>query len=321
MNVSAVNSACPEPRAAMWASIVMILCTMCDAARMSLHKQRSAASMTMTTGSLMRMELALVHKQESQIYSDIEKVKTSLETALVEISQLVEHPSANSTNTTHETKKTIVSKAHSEITQKVHAGISNSTAATPATNKSSKVVAAVGKTAKVQAVIQAQQTILENLFQHLKGNIVNLNKEESSSKDESQKQIKRLEARLNEEETKLARKDISKFEHEDLVNRTRTDKVELQFWTHERSLGHSMWHTNLKMQHGLMSRVKSVIDVCKEAVLKGRVDPGLIKKLQKQAVPTAFVQMRSAIEEKTQQYYTHVLSATDWATWMSNHRN
>lgn len=329
----------------------------------------------------MRRELALLHKQESQISSDIEHVKKSLDTVLVAIGQLVELKPG--TTSTQEAKKTISSSASSEekatgkrssprayhevakdllkkledgkevnsdevirsvrevanstnvsckkeATKKANSSITNSTkvsskqdaankvqTARSTTSKASNAVAAISKKAKVQAVVQAQQSVLENLFQHLKGNIVSLNKEESSSKEVSQKQITRLEERLKEEEAKMTKKDLSKLEHEELINQTRTDKVELQFWTDERNLGHQMWHTNLKLQHGLMSRVRSVISACKEAVTKGHVDSQLIKQIQAQALPKAFLQMQSTVEQKTQQYYAHVVSVTDWTTWIA----
>jgi len=254
--------------------------------------------------------MGMLQKRENEMYSDIEEVRKNLNMALLELGQLVEHQPANTTNSTleHQTANKIKNFT-TEATKKVNASGNNSTKVSPKDENAKKVVAVVGKKAKVRAVVQAQQTILENLFKHLKSNIVNLNKEESSSKTEAAKQIKRLEARLKKDETELARKDLSKFEHEELVNRTRTDKFELQYWNRDRSLGHQMWHTNLKMEHSLMNRVHTVISACKEAVAKGGVDPKLLKKLQGQALPKAFIEMQSTIKHKSQQYYAHVLTA------------
>jgi len=302
----------------MWASIAIVLCTMCNAAQMSSHKQRSTAFLAMKTSTSMKREMALMRDaEEIQINSDIDKVRKALETTLAEVGQLVENQPAHSTNLIQDAKKNISSAAPSQekATAKVNASIANSTKS--ATINSSK--AEVDKKAKVKAVLQAQQTILENLFKHLKGSIVNINASESSSKEVSEKQIKQLQEQLKEDEAKTAKNlTLSKYDHAALVNKTKSDKIELQFWTHERNLGHRMFHTNLKMHHNLMNRVESVIDVCKEAVTKGRVDQDLIKKIAAQALPKTFLEMQSTVDQSTQQYYSQVISADDWAAWMAS---
>jgi len=286
--------------------MAIVLCAMCNAAQM---KQRSTAFLAMTTGSSMKREMALMRKEESQIYSDIDKVREALETTLAEVGQLVENQAARSTNFIQDAKNNISSAAPSKekATEKVNASIANSTKS--ATSNSSKV----------KAVLQAQQTILENLFKHLKGSIVNISNKESSSNEVSEKQIKQLQEQLKADEANMAKNlTLSKYENAALVNKTKSDKAELQFWTHERNFGHQMFHANLKTQHDLMNRVESVIDVCKEAVTKGRVDQGLLKKIATQALPKAFLEMEKSVDQSTQQYYSEVIPADDWTAWMAS---
>jgi len=251
----------------------------------------------MTAGSSMKREMALMRKEESLIHSDIDKVRKALETTLAEVGKLVEDEPAHSTNFIQDPKKNISSAAI------------NSTKS--ATKNSSKV----------ETVLQTQKTILENLFKHLKGGIASINAKESSSKKVSDKQITELEEKVKEDQAKMALNlTLSKYDHAALVNKTKSDKIELQFWTHERERGQNMFHMNLKMQHELMNRVESVIGVCKDAVTKGHVDQDLIKKIAAQALPKAFLEMQSTVDQSSQQYYSQVISAEDWAAWMASQK-
>jgi len=252
-------------------------------------------------------EMGLLQQTQKQMSSDIDEVQKVLKVALVELEQWVQKEPANATNSTIAHPK--VQGNSSKVPSTEKAG-KKGDAIEPTMNKSSKVVAALdSKKARVQKVAQTQEAVLENLFKHLKSNIVNLNKEEGSAKEVAAKSMQRLQKRLKAEQAELQKKGLSSFEHDRLVNRTRTDTFELQYWTRDRSLGHQMFHTNLKMQHGLMSRVHEVIAACKEAALKGHLDPAMMKKLQAQSTPKAFIEMRSNLNHKAQQYYAHVLTA------------
>jgi len=294
----------------MRALLAIVLCTMCNAARMSSHKQRSTAFLAMTTGTSMKREMAMMRKEQSQIYSDIDKVRKALEKTLAEVGQLVENQPAHSTGFMQGANKNLSSAAPSKVnaTEKVKANSTKSV-----TSNSSK--------AKVKSVLQAQQKILENLFKDLKGSIVENDDKESSSKQVSEKQIKHLQEQLKEDEAKMAQNlTLSKYDHAALVNKTRSDKLELQFWNHESNLGHEMFHTNLKIQHKLMNHLQSVLDACKDAVTKGSVDQDLVKRIAAQALPKAFLEMRKTVDQSAQQYYSQVISADDWAAWMASQK-
>lgn len=270
-------------------------------------------------------EVSLLQKTQKEIYSDIDKVQKTVSFALVELQQWVRKEPVNMTNRNTTNSSKVDSKQHT-VNSEEHATPKMSTKNAPmkqnapkaGVNTSSNFMAPVGSTAqskekRVRAVAHEQQSILENLFKHLKGNIVNLNKQEQQSKDVAAKNIQRLQARLKADKAELNKTGLSQFEHDRLVNRTRTDTFELQYWTRDRSLGHQMFHTNLKMEHGLMSRVHQVIAACKDAALKGHMDPEMMKKLKSEAIPKAFVQMKSTLEHRAQQYYAHVLTAR----WMA----
>jgi len=258
--------------------------------------------------------LSLLRKIQSEIKSDINEVQRTLKVSLVELEHWAQKEAANKSNNTVVHPKHDAAFVH-EVKGNSSKSINMSTtgmhnAFKPGINASSSLLAhSSGRAARVRQVAQAQQSILETLFKHLKSNIVNLNKQEGSSKEVAAKNIQRLQARLKADKAGLQKKDLSQFEHDRLVNRTRTDTFELQYWTRDRSLGHQMFHTNLKLEHGLMSRVHQVIAACKDAALKGHMDPEMLKKLQGQSVPKAFVEMQSSLAHQAQKYYAHVLTA------------
>jgi len=335
----------------MWASmriaalVAVFLCSMSSASRTSLDKKRSRAFLAASSseghlssrvGMEGSMELGRLQKQTNQMYSDINEVQKSLEMALLQLGQWVEHQLGNASNSTkvHPTeeaqKKVHDSSTNStnvppkaEANKEAHAISTNSTKATPkveantkvvqpaktAANKAPKVVAAVGTKHHVSKAVKSEETVLEKLFKHLKSNIANFNKDEVNSKQVALRQIQRYTTQIKKEKAELQQKGISKFTHELLVNRTRTDTFELQYWSRDRSLGHQMFHSNLKMTHGLMSRVQTVISACKDAIAKGHVDKALWKKVQEQALPHEFIQMRANVKHRAQQYYAHVFTA------------
>eukprot|EP00746_Dinoflagellata_sp_MGD_P163807 gnl/MRDRNA2_/MRDRNA2_92042_c1_seq1.p1 gnl/MRDRNA2_/MRDRNA2_92042_c1~~gnl/MRDRNA2_/MRDRNA2_92042_c1_seq1.p1 ORF type:complete len:340 (+),score=76.80 gnl/MRDRNA2_/MRDRNA2_92042_c1_seq1:94-1113(+) len=283
-------------------------------------------------------QLSLLQQIQSQLNSDINQVQRTLKVAVGELENWAQQEPAKESRMTNGTaadpkhnaalvrevkgnssKFGKVGTTHHNATSNDHAAQKMNTtrmhnASKPDINVSSSFVAHdSSRKARVRQVAQAQQTILENLFKHLKSNIVNLNKQEGSSKEVASKNIQRLQARMKADKAELQKKGLSQFEHDRLVNRTRTDTFELQYWTRDRSLGHQMFHTNLKLEHGLMARVHEVIAACKDAASKGHMDPAMLKKLQGETVPKAFVEMRSNLKRQAQKYYAHVLTAR----WMA----
>lgn len=324
------------------------LFTVSEAVHSSLSKQRSTAFLSAGVSvdaqrktHMGKEQLSLLQKTQSQMYSDIDDVQKVIEVALVEFGHWVHKGSANITNHTviHSQQEAASSKevhvnnsttghssqeippskvdptkkANASATTRLHIPATEKATEKqddPAINKpSDSTTPAASKQDRVRKIAKTQEAILESLFKHLKSNIVHLNKQEGAAKEAAAKSIQRLQARLKADKAELQKKDLSQFEHDRLVNRTRTDTFELQYWTRDRTLGHQMFHTNLKMEHGLMSRVHEVIAACKDAAAKGHIDPKLVGKLQSQALPKVFIQMRSNLKHQAQQYYAHVLTA------------
>jgi hypothetical protein len=120
-------------------------------------------------------------------------------------------------------------------------------------------------------MLKAQQSALKGLLAHLKGSITGYNKNEESSKEVSENQIKHSEERVAEDKKKLNQTNLSSYERELLVNRTEMDERMVKYWTRQRQSAHSMFHANLKMSHGLMSKVKNIMGAYEEMLSKGKL--------------------------------------------------
>lgn len=160
--------------------------------------------------------------------------------------------------------------------------------------------------------LHSQEGKLKDLFKHLKLNIANFNKRESEAKHSSEKMEEKLRKRLEEDRARLKEKGISAFEHEMLVNRTRTEEHEMKYWSRGRELQHNMFHSNLKLTHGLMSRVKMVMDAYKDVLAKGALDPKIAQALHSSSMllPKALLQKQQTLKKEVRRYGNHILRAT-----------
>eukprot|EP00427_Karlodinium_veneficum_P058327 CAMPEP_0169380564 /NCGR_PEP_ID=MMETSP1017-20121227/40933_1 /TAXON_ID=342587 /ORGANISM="Karlodinium micrum, Strain CCMP2283" /LENGTH=207 /DNA_ID=CAMNT_0009480007 /DNA_START=123 /DNA_END=746 /DNA_ORIENTATION=+ len=157
-----------------------------------------------------------------------------------------------------------------ELLLDVSSNATGSNATSPALrgSKSSSNSSAVFS-ANVTTNLKSQQRKLDDLFKHLKLNIANFNKREAEQKQDGQEYAKKIQERLEKDRKRLQDSSLSAFDHEMLVNRTRMEERELKFWTRGRELQHDMFHSNLKLTHGLMSRVKSVMEAYKQMLATG----------------------------------------------------
>jgi len=159
--------------------------------------------------------------------------------------------------------------------------------------------------ANVSTNLKTQQHKLDDLFKHLKLNIANFNKREADSKQDGQEYAKKLQERLEKDHKRLQDASLSAFDHEMLVNRTRMEERELKFWTRGRELQHDMFHSNLKLTHGLMSRVKTVMDAYKQMLTNGKVDPKLTKALH-ESLPKSFIQRENKLKKDVRRLGKHL---------------
>lgn len=155
-----------------------------------------------------------------------------------------------------------------------------------------------GEAANKTAQLLKEHEVLQKLYAHLKSNIAQLNKEEGHGKDDRQKAVERLQQRLAQERQQLNGTNLTSFQRNLLVNRSRTDERELQYWQHSNALHHSMYHTSLKMTHGLMKRVNEVMQAYKEVIATGKLSPTVAKSLKAVAsnLPQALLQLQQELK-------------------------
>jgi len=127
--------------------------------------------------------------------------------------------------------------------------------------------------------LKQQSDALSNLFAHLKGNIASSNKAQVASKKTYASEADEVQRRLDRDRKRLQQKNLSDFEHGFLTNRTLSEERELHYWNRQRDLNHGMFHNTLKMTHGLMSRVKTVMEAYTDVMKNGHLDPKLAEQL------------------------------------------
>jgi len=298
----------------MWfaAFITASAAVLSGAARSSLRKpQHEALIVTaaseeeqLSTHAGIAERMTHLASQTNQLVSFINEVETGLGGALLQLQSLTEPKSANATKKAAPvaTKNaTNASKAAPAAAKKTEPKSANATKVAPAVN-----LKALSKD-EFKKQVKEESDVLANLFKHLKVNIAHFNKEESHDKDKTEDIRKRLEARFNKDKATLAMKNISDFEKERLTNATRMESHELEYWNRDRDLQHHMFHSNLKMTHGLMSRVKTVMEAYQQAFAKGKISANLMKNIHEMS-PTkaAFLEMRKDVKERAHLYKVHL---------------
>jgi hypothetical protein len=160
----------------------------------------------------------------------------------------------------------------------------------------------------LSSTLKVQQGKLTELFKHLKSNIAQFNKRESDGKKDGQVQADNLKKRLEADKKKLENPDLSAFDREMLVNRTRTEEHELKFWTRGRELQHDMFHSNLKLTHGLMSRVKTVMEAYEQVLKTGKLDAKLTNVLHatSSSLPKALLQKEAKVNHDVRKIEKHL---------------
>lgn len=193
-------------------------------------------------------------------------------------------------NATH--NATVVAAAASAPVNSSGASVLKLANASRTANASLKVA---GNTTR-RAVLNKQQQALKDLLSHLKSNIASFNKNEDEGKEVSERQLKSLKERLAKDQAQLNQTNISAWEHEMLVNKTRSEEREIAYWSRGRALEHTMFHANLKMTHGLMSKVKTVIEAYKEVLAKGKISPKMAQDIKRVSahVPVALLEVQTA---------------------------
>lgn len=179
-------------------------------------------------------------------------------------------------------------------------------AITAAAAASSNVSA--GLSTNVTKTLVEQRDVLKGLFAHLKANIAKFNKEQANSKGDHDKVMKQLETRLEKDSAKLKDTKLSAFEHERLTNLTRAEDGEIKYWRKGRQLQQTMFHANLKITHGLMSRSKAVMDAYQQALTTGHLDKKTTEELKGAltSLPKAFIVVKRVLKREGASLRRHI---------------
>jgi len=168
--------------------------------------------------------------------------------------------------------------------------------------------ASTGLSANTTKALVEQRDLLKGLFAHLKGNIAKFNKEQADSKGEHEKTMKQLEKRFEQDSAKLKDPKLSAFEHERLTNLTRAEDGEIKYWRKGRQLQQTMFHANLKITHGLMSRSKAVMDAYQQALTTGHLDTKTTDALKGAltSLPKAFIVVKRVLKREGTSLRRHI---------------
>lgn len=184
-----------------------------------------------------------------------------------------------------------------------HGAVTTTTAAVmPSSN------ASTGLSVNVTKTLVGERDVLKGLFAHLKANIAKFNKEQANSKGEHDKVMKQLEKRFEQDSAKLKDPKLSAFEHERLTNLTRAEDGEIKYWRKGRQLQQTMFHANLKITHGLMSRSKAVMDAYQQALTTGHLDKKTTEELKSAltSLPKAFIVVKRVLKREGMSLKRHI---------------
>lgn len=295
------------------------------------HHARSISLIEMQSRTFTKRQRMEVRREATRFESEVSAMDTTVRVVAARLKEATEllhavaqapktekakdHPKA--TKPAEKTKETTKVSAPAKEVAKNSTGV----AAASAEKKPVVHVVDPDKQAKVDALLKkhdkkaammAEKDILEGLFAHLKSSIKGLNTQEKKDKTENSAELKKIQARLLHDQARLKdpKAHLSAFEHAELVNRTRIEEHEVQYWSHGRELQHGMFHANLKLTHGLMQRVKSVMEAYQQAIQKGHVDPKMVKSLDAISLPKAFLQMRVALRKLAKTHRKRLLHET-----------
>jgi len=278
----------------MWRLHIVFLATFATASLIRPHRETLLE--TVDSGENVRAayhdEMALLDGETRQLDSMILEVESNLLHALTTF-QSVKNASSNQSKT---------APVKAEAAKPKNLTLAKAVPAKPAPTNF------VMSKADVNATLHNEQTLLADLMKHLNNQIGNFKKEDTESKEMAEKMKKKFAEKLKNDEAALNKTGLRDFDRARLVNATRMDKQDLAYWTKDGELRHTMVHANLKMSTGLLTSVKNVLDVYNQAVKKGGVDDGLLKKVQAAALTGgSFLQLRKDLKQRMQKYQAALL--------------
>lgn len=92
--------------------------------------------------------------------------------------------------------------------------------------------------------------------------------------------VEEVQKRLEHDKARLTDPKLRPFMRRLLENRTKEEQRDIDFWLHSRTLQKRMFQANVKMSHGLMSRVKGVMQVFDQAIDNGTISEEAAQQLK-----------------------------------------
>eukprot|EP00930_Biecheleria_cincta_P042761 TRINITY_DN29421_c0_g1_i1.p1 TRINITY_DN29421_c0_g1~~TRINITY_DN29421_c0_g1_i1.p1 ORF type:complete len:303 (+),score=86.71 TRINITY_DN29421_c0_g1_i1:64-972(+) len=152
--------------------------------------------------------------------------------------------------------------------------------ALPASSTAPKAAAHKAVGLASEKTLRAQRTNLRNLLGKMKTDISRFNKDEADDQNNAASHIAKMQKRLEQDKARLADPKLRPFMRELLQNRTKEEQRDIDFWSHGRKLQKRMFHSNIKVTHGLMSRVKGVLQVFDQALENGKISEEAAQRLK-----------------------------------------
>merc|ERR1719253_1358650 len=121
--------------------------------------------------------------------------------------------------------------------------------------------------------------MLKGLYEDSKDRISALNVREQKSKAHFAEQEKEHTARIAKIEARFSNHTTHRISQEFHTNETRNENRMFNYWSHCRERQHKQFHTSLKIQHGMMQRVKTMINMYEKTMTGG---DGAKAKVQKE---------------------------------------
>lgn len=133
----------------------------------------------------------------------------------------------------------------------------------------------------VQDLIPAL-AMLKGLYEDSKERIATANEREKKSKAHYEAKDTEHKARITKIEARFHNHTLSQ---EFRANETRDENRLFSYWKGVRERQHRGFHTNLKIQHGMMQKVKTMIDMYEKTISGGKGADQVKKELQQQVAP------------------------------------
>ena len=127
-----------------------------------------------------------------------------------------------------------------------------------------------------------EKEVLQGLMGRFKEDIKHLNQVDSRGDARQKEVVAEITKQLQEDERKLHNPSLSELSRQALLNHTAMEKRQLADWSTAGSLGKKMYHAELSVTHGMMAKVKKVMQAYDSVLSTGTMAPSLASALKLQ---------------------------------------